>query len=52
MNKLILTKIFNGSDECSCQYCGKFIAKFLPDNMIPTAEECYEKGNIPIPNFG
>jgi hypothetical protein len=20
--------------------------------MVPSAEECYKKGNVPIPNFG
>ena len=45
MNKLILTKIFNGINKCSCHYSGKFIAKFLRDKMIPHAEESIAKGN-------
>lgn len=37
---------------CRCQYCGKIIAEIISDDMVPSADECYKKGNVPIPNFG
>jgi hypothetical protein len=53
MNK---TKIVFASTEdntfCKCQLCDTIIAEFKTDMMIPSAEECYKKGNVPVPNFG
>lgn len=37
---------------CNCQFCSTIIAKLTTDGMIPSAEECYQRGNVPIPNFG
>ena len=40
------------SDNVSCRYCGKKIADFINDKMVPGPETCYKNGNIPVPNFG
>jgi hypothetical protein len=49
-------KIFvtNTRDDnlCKCQFCDTTIAAFKNDIMIPSTEECYKNGNVPIPNFG
>jgi len=38
---------------CKCQFCDKTIAEIKNNNiMIPSAEECYQSGNVPVPNFG
>lgn len=37
---------------CKCQFCGKTIAQLMNDGMVPSAEECYKRGNVPVPNFG
>ena len=37
---------------CKCQFCDTTIAEFKNDIMIPLAEECYKRGNVPVPNFG
>ena len=39
-------------DKVTCQYCGKEIAKFVNDEMVPSPVVCYKNGNIPVPNFG
>jgi hypothetical protein len=40
------------TDRMICQCCGKTLATI--DNDIPTPSflECYNSGNIPVPNFG
>jgi hypothetical protein len=35
-----------------CQNCEKVIAELIEDRMMPTAEECYKSGNVPVPNMG
>ncbi len=37
---------------CKCKHCGVIIAKITSDNLIPSFEEYYQKGNVPVPNFG
>ncbi|MBL7869463.1 MAG: hypothetical protein JNM71_15715 [Flavobacterium lindanitolerans] len=37
---------------CRCSNCGKTIAEVTEDSMIPTFEECYKSGAVPVPNFG
>lgn len=49
--KTIVTHTVNDT-FCTCQFCDTTIAEFKHDIMIPSAEECYKKGNVPIPNFG
>jgi hypothetical protein len=49
--KIVVTSL-NAENLCRCQYCNKTIAEFKDDKMIPSSEECYNKGNVPIPNFG
>ena len=49
--RLVLTHA-DDSKICKCQFCNKKIADFIDDRMIPAAEECYNLGNVPIPNFG
>ena len=39
-------------NSCNCNYCGAMIAKIISESMVPSAEECYMRGNVPIPNFG
>lgn len=39
-------------DNCKCQFCDTIIATLTEDAMIPSAEECYKNGNVPIPNLG
>jgi len=39
-------------NNVTCQYCGKEIAKFVNDEMVPGPVICYKNGNIPVPNFG
>lgn len=39
-------------DRVACRRCRKTIALILDDQMVPSPEECYLAGNIPIPNFG
>jgi hypothetical protein len=41
-----------GNNICQCQFCNKTIARVINDKMIPSAEECYKHGNVPVPNFG
>jgi hypothetical protein len=36
----------------TCLNCAKVIATFENDTMIPSPEECYAAGNVPVPNFG
>jgi len=37
-----------------CQFCGKILAgsSHDSDEALPTAEEMYKAGNVPVPNFG
>ena len=35
-----------------CQNCGKVIAELIEDRMMPTPEDCYKSGNVPVPNMG
>lgn len=36
----------------NCQFCNKEIASLVNGDMIPTAAQCYQTGNVPVPNFG
>lgn len=49
--RIVVTE-FEQKDNCKCQFCDKVIAELTEDSMIPSAEECYQNGNVPIPNFG
>jgi len=51
MTKLMDTHTID-EDNCKCECCGVTISQILSDSMTPSAEECYQKGNVPIPNFG
>jgi len=35
-----------------CKSCDKIIAELINDEMVPTPEECYRNGNVPVPNMG
>ena len=48
----IVTTYATEMEYCNCQFCNKTIAVFKNDIMIPSPEECYKNGNVPIPNFG
>jgi hypothetical protein len=39
-------------DTVNCLNCDKVIALFVDDTMAPTPEQCYESGNVPVPNCG
>ena len=39
-------------DRVACANCGKTIALFKEEAMEPSFEECYAKGNVPVPNLG
>lgn len=49
--KIVVTNIEDDT-FCKCQFCDKKIAGIKNDIMIPSAEECYQSGNVPVPNFG
>jgi hypothetical protein len=34
-----------------CGNCGKVIAELGKVDMIPSAEDCYRMGNVPVPNM-
>lgn len=36
----------------NCLNCNKVIANYHEDVMTPSAEQCYETGNVPVPNLG
>ncbi len=50
-NKIIISTLKTNS-FCKCQSCGLTIAEIISDNFVPSAEDCYKKGNVPVPNFG
>ena len=47
----VKTSLSNDKDV-RCESCGEVIAKLENDEMIPSAEECHKKGNVPVPNLG
>lgn len=49
--KIVVTTATDDS-FCRCQCCNKTIAEIKHDEMIPSAEDCYKSGNVPVPNFG
>jgi hypothetical protein len=49
--KIVLSTIENG-DSCNCRSCETLIAKIESNEMDPSAEDCYNNGRVPIPNFG
>jgi len=49
--KIIVSSITD-DNFCKCQYCGVVIANIISDKMVPSPEECYSNGNVPVPNFG
>ncbi|WP_153800113.1 hypothetical protein [Foetidibacter luteolus] len=49
--KIVVTE-YKQEDNCKCQFCDTIVAKLTEDAMIPSAEECYKSGNVPVPNFG
>lgn len=50
--RIILSSPEPVTENCKCAFCNKTIAIFQSDVMIPSVEECYKEGNVPIPNFG
>lgn len=52
MKKKLVASHVIGEDNCKCEFCGKIIGQVLSNSMIPSAKECYNDGNVPIPNFG
>jgi hypothetical protein len=50
--KIVVTSLNNDENFCRCQFCNKTIAEFKNDEMIPSAQNCYNSGNVPVPNFG
>lgn len=50
-SKIVVSKL-EEDKLCRCQYCGVVIAEINPAGMVPPAEECYRRGNVPVPNFG
>lgn len=49
--KIIVTSK-NDDKSCKCEYCQKILVAIISGNMVPSFEENYKKGNIPIPNWG
>lgn len=39
-------------DKVRCSFCNKELAKVEEDGLIPTADELFKSGNVPVPNFG
>lgn len=35
-----------------CKNCGKVMAELTEEGMEPKAEDCYNMGNVPVPNMG
>jgi hypothetical protein len=51
--KIVFTKNSKQPDDkVICQSCKKTIANLVNDKLVPSFEECYKQGNIPVPNFG
>jgi len=50
--KILATSSTNDENFCKCQFCNKTIAEFKSDEMFPSAQTCYNNGNVPVPNFG
>ena len=42
----------SNNSSIKCEFCEKEIAQILNDEMTPSPEDCYKKGNVPIPNLG
>ena len=49
--KLVATSL-SDNKYCRCENCGKTIAEIKEDRLVPSFEECYKSGNVPVPNFG
>ncbi|MGG9962785.1 hypothetical protein [Ferruginibacter sp. SUN106] len=49
--KIVVTSV-EDDNFCKCRFCDKKIAEIKNDIMVPSAEECYKNGNVPVPNFG
>ena len=39
-------------DILLCQSCGKKLADYVNDNLIPSFQQLYKTGSIPVPNLG
>lgn len=54
MKNNVNTVATRGEDNtsCRCSFCGKTLAAFKNDTMMPSAEACYKRGNVPVPNVG
>jgi hypothetical protein len=50
--KIVGTSINSDEKFCKCQFCDKIIAEITKDDMIPSFQDCYNNGNVPVPNFG
>lgn len=49
--KIVITS-FKDDRYCKCQFCNKTIAEIKNDAMMPSTEECYQRGNVPVPHLG
>lgn len=47
-----LKKVNSYTGTINCLNCNKVIAKNHEDGMDPPPENCYEAGNVPVPNLG
>ena len=52
MENTIIVSSLEDSSLCKCQNCCVTIAEIISNNFVPSAEDCYKKGNVPVPNFG
>lgn len=53
MVKIVITeRSKQGKDILFCQSCEKKLADITDDRLVPSGQELYKAGTIPVPNFG
>ena len=50
--KGIKEKMSGARDTVNCLNCDTVIAHYINSAMVPSPEQCYELGNVPVPNCG